>query len=145
MSEVKTNPETVEAPVTDAPEAKVGAPTTTPNDTIAAMLPKDRIARSAALAIVRGQGIKCSQERMTVIMEGLYGAAPSKEEVAKERAEAKAIKDKEKAEAREAKKKEREEAALKKREEKEAAAKAKADAKASKETEVKEDTETPAV
>ncbi len=101
--------------------AKVGAPTTTPNETIAGLLPKERLSRSAALKIIRDQGIKCSQERMTVIMEGLYGAAPTKEEREKVRAEAKAVKDAEKEKAREAKKAEREAKAIEKREAKEKA------------------------
>ncbi len=137
--------EVAEAAKTEG-EAKVGAPTTTPNETIAEMLPETRIARSAALKIVRDQGIKCSQERMTVIMEGKYGAAPTAEEKAKERAEAKAIKDAEKAKAREAKKVEREAAALAKRAEKEEAAKAKAESKAAESKDEATDTkEKPAV
>ena len=146
-SETVETVETVETPVET--EAKVGAPTTTPNDTIAALLPETRIARSAALAIVRGQGIKCSQERMTVIMAGLNGEAPSKEDRDAERAEAKAKKDAEKVEAREAKKAEREAKALEKREAKEkiAAEKlaAKEAAKAAKDEAVSEDPETPSV
>ena len=123
------NPEAAEAAKTETPDApvdtaKVGAPTQTPNDTISDLLPENRIARSAALKIVRDQDIKCSQERMTIIMEGKYGAAPSQEEKAKERAEAKAVKEAAREKAREEKKAERE-----------AKAKEKAEAKAKVETE----------
>ena len=139
MSNEKT--ETVEQPEV-AEAGKVGAPTTTPNETIAGMIPETRVSRSAALKTVREAGVKCSQERMTKIMEEKYGAAPSKEERDADRAEVKAKKEAERAEAREAKKAEREAKALEKKEAKEAVAKAKAEAKeASKEVA----TEAPAV
>lgn len=85
-----------EAPSTEgeaAPEAaKPGAPTQTPNEAIADMLPEERVSRSKALNIVRGQDIKCSQERMTKILEAKYGPAPTKEERDAERAKAAEIK-----------------------------------------------------
>ena len=74
----------VETPVNETEgtdEAKqVGAPVGTSNETIADLLPEERISRSKALNIVRGQDLKCSQERMTKIMEDKYGPAPTKDE-----------------------------------------------------------------
>ncbi len=85
--------ETAETPVAETEEAKqVGAPVGTSNETIAALLPDERVSRSKALNIVRGQDLKCSQERMTVIMEAKYGAAPTKEERDAERAKAATVK-----------------------------------------------------
>ncbi len=84
---------TEEVAETESAEAKsVGAPTQTPNDVIAGMLPDDRISRSKALNIVRGQDLKCSQERMTKILEDKYGPAPTKEERDAVRAKAAEVK-----------------------------------------------------
>ena len=88
-NETPVEAEASETPVVETEDKKgPGAPTGTPNDTISAMLPDERVSRSKALNIVRGQDIKCSQERMTIIMADKYGAAPTKEERDAVRAEA---------------------------------------------------------
>ena len=140
--------ETTEA--TEATEAKiVGAPVGTPNDTILDLLPEERISRSKALNLVRGQGLKCSQERMTKIMEEKYGPAPTREELKAAReakkAEAKKAKEAKAKEAQEARKakllaKAEEKATLKAiREAKALEARAAKEAKEAKEAEAKAD------
>lgn len=136
MSKENLVEETVETPATETAETKaVGAPVSTPDDVISGMLPDERISRSKALNIVRGQDIKCSQERMTKIMEVKYGAAPTKEEREAAQAEKKEAKAKEAAEkkaerekARADKKAEREKLAQEARDKKAADKKAKEDA-----------------
>jgi len=122
---------------TPVEDKQVGAPVGTSNDTIIAMLPDERISRSKALNIVRGQDLKCSQERMTKIMEEKYGPAPTKEERDASRAEAATIKkeaaDKVKAEKAEERAKVKAEKAETAKVEKEAKAKLAAETKAKRE------------
>ena len=126
--EVESNEEVV---ATEAAETKTaGAPVSTPNDTISAMLPDERISRSKALNIVRGQDIKCSQERMTKILEEKYGPAPTAEEQAEAKAKVKADKDAVKAEAKAKRDEEREAKKTAKAEAKKVADEAKAKLKA---------------
>ena len=137
---VATNDTPVEAEASETVETetkKVGAPTGTPNEAIAALLPEERVSRSKALNIVRGQDIKCSQERMTIIMSEKYGPAPTKEErdaaQAAKKAEKKEAADKVKAEKAKERAKAKAEKAEKAKEEKEEKAKIAAETKAKRE------------
>ena len=106
-TEVETN-----EVATEVVAKQSGAPIGTSSEDISSMLPAERVSRSKALNIVRGQDIKCSQERMTVILEAKYGPLPDKDaakaeiaaakeavkaEAAAERAKLKAEKDEAKA------------------------------------------------
>ncbi len=131
----------------------VGAPTQTPNDVISDLLPAERVSRSKALNIVRGQDLKCSQERMTVIMEAKYGAAPTKDERDAERAAKAEAKKTEKEAAQKVKAEERakvkaekaEKVAAEKAEKAKLAADVKAKREAAKTDAAKETAEKPAV
>ena len=136
-NETPVEAEASETESNETEDKKAGAPVGTPNEVIAGMLPDERISRSKALNIVRGQDIKCSQERMTVIMSDKYGPAPTKEERDAERAKAAAVKkeaaDKVKAEKAEGRAKVKAEKAEKAKAEKDEKAKLAAETKAKRE------------